>query len=139
MRLINLKKSNPEDKAQFISKCINGEEQIELFKHALSRIEWNNIIKTQTIQTLHTEVSLIYFIETYDKYFSNVRIKTKAKTIQNPWITKGIRKSSKKNQKLYEQFLKKRTPQNEHKYKNYKNLFETISKSKENILLQQIT
>ena len=47
----------------------------------------------------------------------------KPKTIQNPWITKGIRKSSKKKKKLY-----KRTPQNEQQYKNYKNLFETIKK-----------
>ena len=30
----------------------------------------------------------------------------------------------KKKQKLYEWFLKKLTPQNEQKYKNYKNLFE---------------
>ena len=47
-----------------------------------------------------------------------VKIKINAKTIQNPWITKGFTKSSKKRQKLYEQFLKKRAPQNEKKYKN---------------------
>ena len=43
-------------------------------------------------------------------------------------VTKGITKSFKKKQKLYERFLKKRAPQNEQKYKNYKNLFETIKK-----------
>ena len=37
-------------------------------------------------------------------------------------------KFSKKKQKLYEWFLKKRTPQNAQKYKNYKNLFKTIEK-----------
>ena len=37
-------KSKSEDKAQFIYKCIYGEEQIELFKHELSQIEWKNII-----------------------------------------------------------------------------------------------
>ena len=46
-----------------------------------------------------------------------VKIKTKAKTIQNPWLTKGIAKSFKKEQKLYEWFLKRCTPQNEQKYK----------------------
>ena len=34
-------KCNLEDNAQFIYKCIYGEEEIELFKH----VEWNNIIK----------------------------------------------------------------------------------------------
>ena len=52
----------------------------------------------------------------------------KPKTIQSPWIIKAIRKSAKKNQKLYERFLKKRTPQNEQQYKNFENLFETIKK-----------
>ena len=52
----------------------------------------------------------------------------KAKIIQNPWITKVITKSSKRKQKLYERFLKKRTPQNEQRYKNYKKLLETIKK-----------
>ena len=42
-------------------------------------------------------------------------------------------KPSKKKQKLYERFLKKRTPQNEQKYKNYKNLFETIKKKAKKI------
>ena len=39
-------KSKPEDKAQRIYKRIYKEEQIQLFKHELSQIEWNNIIKT---------------------------------------------------------------------------------------------
>ena len=32
-------KGKPEDKAQFICKCIYEEEQVELFKHELSQIE----------------------------------------------------------------------------------------------------
>ena len=56
----------------------------------------------------------------YTKFFT---------TIQNVWITKGITKYSKKKQKFY--CFEKRTPQNEQKCKNYKNLFETIkSKAK---------
>ena len=34
----------------------------------------------------------------------------------------------KKKQKLYERFFKKHAPQNEQKYKHFKNLFETIKK-----------
>ena len=71
--------------------------------------------------------------KTYDRYFHQVRIKVKAKTNQNPWITKGIRKSSKKKQKVYVRLLKKPTPKNEQQYKNYKNLFETIKKKAKKI------
>ena len=93
----------------------------------------NNIIKTLDNPNTAYESFFDIFFKTYDKYFPKVRIKIKAKTIQNPWITKGITKSSKKKQKFYERFLKKRTPQNEQKYKNYKNLFETIKKKAKKI------
>ena len=37
-------------------------------------------------------------------------------------------KSSKKKQRLHEEFLKNRTPKDKEKYKTYKNLFENIKK-----------
>ena len=60
--------------------------------------------------------------------FPKLEVKVKFKSNQSPWITKAIAKSSKKKQRLYEKFLKNRTPQNEEIYKTYKNLFETIKK-----------
>ena len=53
----------------------------------------------------------------------------KAKTIQNPWITKSITKSSKKKQRLYERFLKKSTPQNEQKYKTIKTFSKQLKRN----------
>ena len=47
----------------------------------------------------------------------------------NPWVIKGIVKSSKKKQKLYEKYLKQRTLENEKNYENYKSLFESIKKN----------
>ena len=113
-------RSKPEDKAQFIYKRIYGEEPIALFKHELGQIKWNNIIKTLDNPNTVYKNFFNTFLNTYDKYFPTIRIKIKAKTIQNPWITKVITKSSKKKQKLYERFLKNRTPQNEQKYKTIK-------------------
>ena len=52
----------------------------------------------------------------------------KARNSFRPWITKGIAKSSKKKQKLFEKYLKNRNPQNLASYKTYKNLFETIKR-----------
>ena len=54
------------------------------------------------------------------------KFKIKSNNKANPWITKGILKSSKPKQKLYEEFLKNRSIQNEKIYKNYRKLFEKI-------------
>ena len=126
-------KSKPEDKAQFTHKGFQGEEQIELFKHELSQIIWKNIIKTLDSPNSAYENFFGILFKTCDIYFPKVRIKMKVKTNQNPWITKGIRKSFKKKEKFYEQFLKKRTPQGEQQYRNYKNLFEIIKKKAKKI------
>ena len=56
------------------------------------------------------------------------KIKVKNKDIQSPWITAGIKKSSKRKQRQYEKFLENRNKINEDEYKNYKRLFETIKK-----------
>ena len=69
------------------------------------------IIKTLDNPNTAYESFFDIFFKNYDKYSPRVINKIKAKTIQNPWITKGITKFSKKKQKLYERFLKKRTPQ----------------------------
>ena len=48
-------------------------------------------------------------------------------------MTKGLVKSSKKKQRLYEKFLKNRNPEKELNYKQYKTLFESLKKkSKKN-------
>ena len=48
-------------------------------------------------------------------------------------MTKGLVKSSKKKQRLYEKFLRNRNPEKELNYKQYKTLFESLKKkSKKN-------
>ena len=64
----------------------------------------------------------------------------KFKHLESPWITSGIKKSSKRTNKqtnkhkkkkrcLYQKFLKKVTEENESEYKNLKKLFKTVKKS----------
>ena len=68
-----------------------------------------------------------------------MEVKVKFKSYQSPWITKGIVKSSKKKQKLYEKFLNNRTPKKEETHKTYKNLFETIkTRSKKKFYLEKL-
>ena len=57
------------------------------------------------------------------------KIKIKIKDIESPWITAGIKKSSKRTQRLYEKFLKHRNEKSEEIYKNYKRLFEVVKKN----------
>ena len=52
----------------------------------------------------------------------------KEKDIKSPWISKGLKKSSKTKQKLYIKFLKTKTLEDESKYKNDKSLFEKLRK-----------
>ena len=64
----------------------------------------------------------------YDKHFALKTIKLKTKDLKSPWITAGIKKSSKQKQRLYTKFLKNRNQKNETEYKNYKKLFESIKR-----------
>ena len=48
--------------------------------------------------------------------FPEIKIKIKTKTLLNPWLTKGIKKSPKKKQRLYENLLKKNTKAKEETY-----------------------
>ena len=67
-------------------------------------------------------------------------MKRKRKTLLNPWMSKGLQKSSKKKQKLYDRFLKNRTDLNEKSDKDYKSLFEILKeKSKQLFHKQKLT
>ena len=64
----------------------------------------------------------------YDIAFPEQKIKIKNKTLNSPWITKDLQRSSKIKQKLYEKFLKKNNKTSEERYKTYKTLFKTLKK-----------
>ena len=65
----------------------------------------------------------------YDANFPKREYILKDKDNKSPWISKGLKKSSKKKQRLYIKFLKAKTPEDEFKYKTYKSLFEKLKKS----------
>ena len=124
---LNSKIHNHCPKANISTRTIN-EVSVENFKNILSLTDWNDALgKTITNQ------SYDYFIKTfspiYDNCFPIKVIEIKTKKLLSPWITKDIKKSSKRKQKLYEKFLKKKSPKNEKEYKDYKQLFEKIKKN----------
>ena len=79
------------------------------------------------------EYFLKVFSGIYDLALPLKTISVKKKTQQNPWMTKGLLKSSKRKQKVYENFSKKITSRNESIYEAYESLFESLKKkSKKN-------
>ena len=123
---------------QHIHKRIFNETSIESFRLRLREIKWDTL-KTSNDSNLAYNEFLDTFTYLYDDCFVRVKIKVKAQNTFRPWITKGIAKSSKKKQKLYEKYLKNHNPQNLATYRTYKNRFETIKrKSKKSYYLEKI-
>ena len=112
----------------YIHKRIINYNAIEVLRQKLHETVTTEI-ETQRNSNVCYKIFLKKFVSLYDEYFpiKMIKLKTKKDT-QNPWITTGIKKSSKHNQRLYEKFLKTRCKEAENAYKNYKNLFKPIKK-----------
>ena len=98
----------------------------------LNKVNWKRPYSL-TDNNLDYEYFPRTFSGLYDHAFPIKEVSLKLKNVFNPWMTKGLQKSSKKKQKLYDKFLKSKTNENEKKYKTYKSLFEILKeKSKKN-------
>ena len=115
----------------FIAKRIFNTESIELFKQKLYETSWDEMEMSQNHDQAY-KTFLTKFSDLYNIYFPTKIIKVKNKDLSSPWITKGIKKSSKRKQRLYEKFLKNHTEKHELAYKTYKRLFESIKKHSKN-------
>ena len=128
--------------AEIIEQCIFkrniSDQLIEKIKQKLRNIDWNNIKILRNVNDAYSKF-LEIFLSLSNECFPKIKVKLKPQRHFNPWITMGIRKSSKKKQKLYDKFLKKRTKQSETEYKAYKNMFKSINdKSKKSYYSQKI-
>ena len=65
-------------------------------------------------------------------------MKIKTKDLESPWITKGIKKSSKKKQRLYLKFLKKRNEKTKKEHQDYEKLFESIKKRSKKLYFSKL-
>ena len=64
------------------------------------------------------------------------KIKLKLKDLKSPWITPGIKLTSKRKQRFYNTLLKNKTPKNERKYKDYnKTSLKQLKTTQETFLL----
>ena len=98
---------------------------------------WNSINHSPETNSKH-ETFFKIFSELCKERFPLKDFQIKVKSLQAPWISKVLKKSSKPKQKLYINFLKNKSIQNEQIYKNYNHLFEKLSKKAKQTYHQSI-
>ena len=119
------------NKIKVLKQNFNDENK-ESFKNDLSNVNWPQIDRQDNPNLNYSNFFKI-FSELYNKNFPINENSIKVKDLNSPWITKGLKKSSKLKQKLYIKFLKNKNSKNEQIYKSYKNLFKKIRKKSKNI------
>ena len=93
---LNSKIHNQYPKTKTSTRTIN-EVSVENFKNILPSTDWNDALgKTITNDQFIKKFSLIY-----DDCFPVKVIEIKTKNLFSPWIIKGMKKSSKRKQKLH--------------------------------------
>lgn len=115
-----------------------SEINVKNFEHSLRAANWSNIYRSTCANTAY-ENFISVFKDLYENSFPEKLISHNSKRFKNPWMTKGLLKSSKHKQKLYMKFLKKRSPENESNYKFYKNMFlKLVKEAKKNFYTRNI-
>ena len=114
-----------ETKERFIFRCNLSDISVEKFKFKLPTVSWDSITNSSDTNKAYDNFIEI-FSSLFDEYFPKKKIELKPQKYNNPWITKRIKKSSKRKQKLYENFFENRNEKNVKLYKSYKSLFESV-------------
>ena len=73
-----------------------------MFKQELYKTSWDDVINNKNQNHAYN-----YFLQYTFYYFPKQNIRIYKKDLQSPWITRGVKKSSKPNQKLFVKSLKK--------------------------------
>lgn len=122
----NFKLATNNSQSTTYTKRNFSDANVEIFVHDLNTSDWSNIYRSTCANTAYE-----YFIRTfkflYERSFPEKTVSPRS-DFKNPWMTKALLKSSKRKQRLYVKFLKKRTSANEHSYKTYKNIFVRLVK-----------
>jgi len=113
-------------KSKTIVKRDFSAENIKEFEYKLVVTDWTGVYRTNSANSAY-EKFLDKIKEAYDLSFPEKEVTLKTKNIDNQWMTRGLRKSSKFKQRLYVKFLKRRTKKNEENYKRYKNMFTKLT------------
>ena len=95
-----------EAREEFIHKRNSTGNSIETFKQKLREVSWNEIKQSKNANESYVKFSEIC-TSLYEGCFPKFKIRLNQRKNINPWITKGIKKPSKRKQKVYEKTLEK--------------------------------
>ena len=104
--LVTDTKVNKTEKSRFVFKREIIGDNIKIFKEKLQSVNWTSVLNNIEPNSAFNDFLEIFLLH-YNTIFPMRRIQIKTKNLENSWITRGIIKSSKKNQKLYEKYLKR--------------------------------
>ena len=88
------------------------------FRNLLLQVDWQLLEECKDADSAY-DLFLRFFQDQYQKAFAKIEKKIKNKTLQHLWMTKELLKASKKKQRLYTKYLKKKTYENEKNYKDF--------------------
>ena len=94
-----------------ITKREINDKYIAYFQTLLSINDWKHVLNEDSPNNAYNEFART-FLGLYNEEFSKRKIKIKQKRFNSPWMAKGLVKSSKNKEILYENFLKNRNPEN---------------------------
>ena len=119
-------------------KIIINDEKNKAFLQNLYHYDWDTIKNHQDANEAYNN-SILAFCTIYDTFFPMNKMKIKTKDIQSLWITKGIKKSSKKKQRFYLKSFLKRNEKTKKEYQDYKKLSESIKKLTKKLYFSKLT
>ena len=122
---INTSRNRSYPKRINYKKRIYSDASKAAFKEHLSLMNWRNITDLNNANEMY-EKFVKTFTEIYENYFPLKEVSIKTKDLQTPWMSRGLKKSSKQKQKLYIKYLKEKNDETLRSYKGYKNLFEKL-------------
>jgi len=95
-----------------------SEKARDNFSHKLNLCDWSDIYAVKDVNRA-SEIFFDRIATQFNESFPHVRLSRK-RARDKKWITKGLKKASRTKCKLYKSWLKKRTPEAESNYKEYK-------------------
>ena len=108
-----------------VSKRSITDESIVKIRHRLDSVDWsylNNQGVNEAFESFHTKLT-----DTIDEVCPQKELKLRQdKLIRDPWISKGIRNSLRKQKKLYKEQLNSGDSVSTNRYKVYRNLLKKL-------------
>ena len=108
------------EKVKYVFFREKNAHNLSAFKDELGKINWAEMPGLNDPSCAY-ELFVGKYTTIYDKCFPLRKMKAKRFNLRKPWFTKGLAKSIRKKNKLYQSFLNNPNSSNEKAYKSYKN------------------